>query len=129
MGNIIFSRILLLQYLLLEVQNGQLMELFVLLLCLLSTEILFYILLMRFKREKSIIISIFVFSLLGYIYSKYINIPLPWSIDVFLTAIVFFGAGYLFKEKILLFNRLINKKLLFILLICNLFFGGECLDL
>ena len=47
---------------------------------------------------------------------------MPWSIDASFTAIVFYGAGYLFKEKIL-FNSLINKKILFILVTCNILFG------
>ncbi|MDD3014155.1 MAG: acyltransferase family protein [Candidatus Gastranaerophilales bacterium] len=65
--------------------------------CLFCTEILFFIVKKRNENKHHLIISLVLFSILGYLYSLYVHFNLPWSIDVAFSAVVFYGVGYLFK--------------------------------
>jgi len=66
--------------------------------CLFSTEMIFFLLKKRIEKKLYLILSLVLFSILGYLYSLYVPFKMPWSIDVAFSAIVFYGAGYLFKS-------------------------------
>lgn len=70
--------------------------------CLMITELLFYGI-TAIANNKTIIIFMLlvIFALLGCTDSKYSSIRLPFSIDVALTAVVFYGSGYILKGKLL----------------------------
>jgi fucose 4-O-acetylase-like acetyltransferase len=84
--------------------------------CLFCTEILFFNLIKKIKNIHYIVLALILFSIAGYIYSLHSLIKLPWSFDVALSAVVFYGAGYLckvYKPDNLLIN---NRNKIFILL-------------
>jgi acyltransferase len=69
--------------------------------CLFITAIMFY----RFCKmcngePKKLVILIIAAGVIGYLYPNYIPFRLPWTADVALTAVVFYGAGNLFKRFI-----------------------------
>lgn len=66
--------------------------------CLFVVEVLFYIF-TKNRKTKWIISLLIIFSILGYLNSLYNLYRLPWSIDIALTALVFFGVGNLFKQQ------------------------------
>jgi acyltransferase len=75
--------------------------------CLFVVQIIFFFLI-RISHQKPNVfllpILLFYLSALGYIATTYITTPsnrLPWSIDIALTATVFYGAGYLLQPYIL----------------------------
>jgi acyltransferase len=65
--------------------------------CLFIVEILFFYILKNVQKPLQILLILFAFSIIGYLESLFIPFRLPWSTDVALTAVVFFGLGYLFK--------------------------------
>lgn len=67
--------------------------------CLLITEITFYYLKRVINNEKIIYLVVIVFSLLGYLNSKYNSLRFPWLIDVMLTSIGFYAVGYYILPK------------------------------
>ena len=67
--------------------------------CLFITEIIFYHLNRVIKNDKIIYLVIIVFSLLGYLNSKYNSFRSPWLIDVMLTTIGFYAFGYYILPK------------------------------
>jgi len=75
--------------------------------CLFMVQIIFYFLI-RASHQKSnrVFFPFFLFCLsaLGYVVTTYITSPssrLPWSLDIALTATVFYGVGYLLQPYIL----------------------------
>lgn len=67
--------------------------------CLFVTELLFYGLAKKYHREpRKITFWIIISGIIGYLYSVYIPFRIPWNVDVALTAIVFYGAGNLFRK-------------------------------
>ena len=44
-------------------------------------------------------IALIFTSVLGYLYSIFLGEPLPWNIDAALIAVLFFGAGHLYKQS------------------------------
>lgn len=93
--------------------------------CLFVTEIFFYILLSKLKDNKRrIVIFLMAFSAVGYFYSSKISYALPWSCDVALTAVVFYGSGYMIKNNIKnkwIYNHII--KIWLVLFLLNFAFG------
>jgi fucose 4-O-acetylase-like acetyltransferase len=65
--------------------------------CLFCTEIIFFFI-KKIEKKYYLAIILFLFSILGYLYSIY-SPPfiLPWGIDTAFNAVVFYGTGYLFK--------------------------------
>ncbi|GIM30163.1 O-acetyltransferase [Clostridium polyendosporum] len=83
--------------------------------CLFITEILFYIIIKSSKNNNIIItICLIISSVAGHLYSAYIGQAFPWSIDVSITAVVFFGAAYLIRCKGILLNVNVGYLVLFI---------------
>jgi acyltransferase len=67
--------------------------------CLFVTEILFYGFAKRYYAEpRKLVFWLIVIGILGYLYATYIPFRLLWNADVALTAVVFYGAGNLFRK-------------------------------
>ncbi|RPJ70009.1 MAG: acetyltransferase, partial [Alphaproteobacteria bacterium] len=67
--------------------------------CLFVTELLFYGLAKKYYGEpRKLVLWLIVAGVIGYLYSVYVPFRIPWNADVALTAIVFYGAGNLFKK-------------------------------
>lgn len=65
------------------------------------TELLFYWLAKRYYWQPGkLVILLTVAGIIGYLYSVYVPFRLPWNADVALTAVVFYGAGNLFRKLI-----------------------------
>jgi len=72
-------------------------------LCLFVTEILFYFVI-KLPSRLWMVAALAVFSVVGYLdvhYNPPAGFRLPWDIDIALTTVVFFGAGYLSKGYVL----------------------------
>ncbi len=101
--------------------------------CLFLTEILFYLFWAGTKTNKRGIVSLLaICSIIGYLYSSMVSIPLPWSFDAALTAIVFYGTGYLIREyEVISTENSSNFKVMLLLLAINLGagFSQEMIDM
>lgn len=65
--------------------------------------------------QKLILLSVILCSIISYVLSITVHVRLPWSIDVALAAILFYGVVYVFKKKVfLLFET--KPKLLYIIM-------------
>ncbi|WKB36456.1 acyltransferase family protein [Terrilactibacillus sp. S3-3] len=92
--------------------------------CLLCTELLFY-LITKIGRTKTriVLVLLIIISILGCIYNKMIGKPLPWSIDVAMISVGFYGLGYLYKEYKVQAERFINLKTFIFFLTINIISG------
>ncbi|WP_369016300.1 acyltransferase family protein, partial [Paenibacillus sp. GbtcB18] len=81
------------------------------------TESMFYVLSKYVKHTFKIVISLVVFSILGYLDSIYMPFRFPWGMDVALTSTVFFGIGYIVKKNIkpLEINSIFKVSLIIVL--------------
>jgi len=72
-------------------------------LCLFVTEILFFFII-KLPSRVHITMALIAFSIIGYL-DTYYHPPdgfrLPWNVDIALTAVVFYGAGFLTKRYVL----------------------------
>jgi len=67
--------------------------------CLFITELLFYGFAKKYSEEpRKIVLWLTAVGVIGYLYSVYVPFRIPWNADVALTAIVFYGAGNLFRK-------------------------------
>jgi acyltransferase len=67
--------------------------------CLFVTELLFYGFAKKYYGDpRKLVFWITVAGVLGYLYSVYVPFRLPWNADVAFSAVVFYGAGNLFKR-------------------------------
>lgn len=67
--------------------------------CLFVTEILFYGFAKKYYGEtEKLVLLLTAAGVIGYLYSGYVSFRLPWNADVALTAVVFYGAGNLFRK-------------------------------
>ncbi|KKG06263.1 acetyltransferase [Methanosarcina mazei] len=67
--------------------------------CLFVTELLFYGLAKKFYAEpKKLVLWLTIAGVIGYLYSIYVPLRIPWNADVALSAVVFYGAGNLFRK-------------------------------
>jgi fucose 4-O-acetylase-like acetyltransferase len=67
--------------------------------CLFVTELLFY----EFAKkslgdQKHLVLLLIAAGVAGYLYSLFVSFRLPWNADVALSAVVFYGAGNLFRK-------------------------------
>lgn len=93
--------------------------------CLFIVQLEFYFINKYFN--KNLLISLIICSILGFIDSLYMGFRLPWSFDVSLTSVVFYGLGFLFRTKNkelyhLFENRKISLFLCTIFLFCGIIF-------
>lgn len=65
---------------------------------------LFFFFIARLKSKIQISLTLFILSMVGSFLVHYLPVRLPWGSDIAITAVVFFGAGYLSKDYI--FNKL-----------------------
>ena len=69
--------------------------------CLFITELFFYGLAKKYYSEpKKLLFWLSAAGVIGYLYSEYVPFRLPWNVDVALSAVVFYGAGNLFRKYI-----------------------------
>lgn len=67
--------------------------------CLFVTELLFYGFAKKYYGKPGKFVLLLTASgILGYLYSVYVPFRLPWNVDVALAAVVFYGAGNLFRK-------------------------------
>lgn len=67
---------------------------------LFATKILFAIITKISTKNKPLIIKLFLFSIFGYLFSIFMpNIKLPFGIETALSAVVFYGAGFLWQKS------------------------------
>lgn len=93
--------------------------------CLVCVELLFFLFIQMSRGNvKTLSLMLFVSSIIGYTYSIYIAKPLPWSIDAALSAVVFYGIGYLLKEYQVVLEKLMNFKYVVVLFLINMVAGS-----
>ena len=84
--------------------------------CLFITELIFFFLL-RFSSRKILILSLFTLSILGYFFFEVVDpgkFRLPLGSDIALSAVVFYGIGYLLKPYLLNNNlKVLHQPLCF----------------
>jgi fucose 4-O-acetylase-like acetyltransferase len=67
--------------------------------CLFVTELLFYGFSKKYYGEpRKLVFWLTAAGVIGYLYSVYVPFRLPWNADVAFSAVVFYGAGNLFKR-------------------------------
>lgn len=67
--------------------------------CLFVTELLFYGFAKKYYTEpRKLVFCLIAIGIIGYLYAMYVPFRLLWNADVALTAVVFYGAGNLFKK-------------------------------
>jgi len=96
--------------------------------CLFIAQIMLFMILRIAKSKSHLIVLLFVFAAIGYLDSKYLNIRLPWSIDIAFTAVVFSVIGYIFKRFSHTYRTNNNIIILFVVLILSLivvYFNGK----
>ncbi|NPE27874.1 acyltransferase family protein [Methanococcoides sp. SA1] len=93
--------------------------------CLFVTEVLFIyiaknIIRLHKSNDNALIVSVFIISIIGYIYSTYIPYRLPWGSDIAMTAILFYAGGYYYRIR---YESRINqvKYVPFLLVVIHLF--------
>lgn len=69
--------------------------------CLFVTEIIFFVIYSNTKTKRTMLLALLLIGFLGYIASVYSQIRLPFSVDIALTAVVFYGLGYLLRDFLL----------------------------
>jgi acyltransferase len=86
--------------------------------CLFLTRFLFYLLLRFSNKTYAVVILMIVLSILGYGYSLFFaSYKLVFGLETALTAIVFFGTGYLWKSESMKVKKILKNKLLLVILI------------
>jgi len=90
--------------------------------CLLLVEVFFYVVIRITKNSKIILTFVLLTSsLLGYFCYSILNSRLYWGADIALTAVVFYGAGYLLNNiknkqiKLFIFSPTLFKIIIFLL--------------
>ena len=78
--------------------------------CLFVMEILFDFIRRRFNDKKYIMSFLVICSIVGFIFSQYIPIRLPFSIDTMFVAIPFYGIGFLIAPFFNSINYFINDN-------------------
>ncbi|WP_284641729.1 acyltransferase family protein [Paenibacillus silviterrae] len=68
--------------------------------CLFVVELLFYSLRRFVKKTPHLAITLLLLSFIGYADGLWNPVKLPWGMDVAVTAVVFYGLGYLLKNGI-----------------------------
>jgi len=87
--------------------------------CLFCTELFFYLISKIGRTNKKISFLLILLSVIGCIYNKMGGQPLPWSIDVAMISVGFYGIGYFYKEYREKLERFINFKTFIFFLLVN----------
>ena len=80
--------------------------------CLFMVESIYYFAFRKIKRLNVKLVFLFLFGVLGYLNYIYNPYPLPWSIDIALPMIVFYGVGSLLKNPLLKMDKNVFRYLL-----------------
>ena len=83
--------------------------------CLFVTQILFTVLLLKFKSKYKIATALLIFYLLAHleaILAGKIDLRLPWNFDVSFMAIVYYAFGYYIKQAQLLSKKKFNQMVI-----------------
>jgi acyltransferase len=91
--------------------------------CLLFTEVLFYFLCKAGRTKKSIFLGLVSLSVIGCLYNKMVGKPLPWSIDISLISVGFYGLGFFYKEFKMKLERYLTLNTFIVFLITNMVTG------
>ncbi|MED3564122.1 acyltransferase family protein [Bacillus xiapuensis] len=91
--------------------------------CLLCTELLFYFLSKVGRTKKFILMGLVFLSVLGCLYNKLVDKPLPWSIDISLISVGFYGVGFFYKEYKMKLERYLSLNNFIFFLIINMVTG------
>lgn len=87
---------------------------------------IYYFLLNKFVKNRFYrVIILFLISLLVYFESKYVVFRFPFSMEISLMAMLFYGLGHSFRKEILVFIEKIDYKYLFLipfLVLFNIYF-------
>ncbi|MCI8955886.1 MAG: acyltransferase [Eubacterium sp.] len=87
--------------------------------CLFITEAVVYWILKIFKSQKQIIGVVIALGVCAYFYQKFVNILLPWEVDLLPVTCCFLLIGYLIKKYYMkMFERVKRINQLFACLIC-----------
>lgn len=87
--------------------------------CLFITEVVLYWLLKVLKSQKGLIGFAILLGVCAYLYQKFVNIVLPWEVDLLPVSCVFVLIGYLIQKYYLkVFERVKRINQLLICLIC-----------
>ncbi|WP_307893541.1 acyltransferase family protein [Bacillus swezeyi] len=86
--------------------------------CLFIVEILFFCM-KKWLKDRFIVYSVMLSAALGYFNDQYLEVKLPWNIEVALTAIVFYSAGFFLRHRLkkLRHRKTVLLSLLFFILV------------
>ncbi|MED2944888.1 acyltransferase family protein [Bacillus swezeyi] len=86
--------------------------------CLFIVEILFFCM-KKWLKDRFIVYSVMLSAALGYFNDQYLEVKLPWNIEVALTAIVFYSAGFFLRHSLkkLRHRKTVLLSLLFFILV------------
>lgn len=92
--------------------------------CLFVAELILYFVLKHFKKQY---IVFFILAIVGYCYTVITKFPLPWNIDVALTATSFMYIGYLCRKHNILeqYNKMKYVPILFVVLVISILFNSQ----
>jgi acyltransferase len=83
--------------------------------CLFTVEVMFFVIRRRVSSPLALTAVLAGLSLLGYLDGRLNPVKLPWGIDVALTAVVFYGTGYLLKNVM---PKLIAQPAIYRIILC-----------
>jgi len=97
---------------------------------------MFYVIIATVKNNGKVLgIILFAFSLMGYYFTSFVNFRLYWGLDIALTALVFYGLGYLFNNikyqqlKSFILNPSITKVIVFLVISIFLSFRNDYVNM
>lgn len=73
--------------------------------CLFWINIIFYWLVKKIQKIKLLFLIVITMFIVGLLYYHFIDVALPWNIDVVMTSSIFFFAGYVFKLNYFRFEK------------------------
>ncbi len=82
-----------------------------------------------FKTTKKILVAIILLAIIGYLSSLFLTFRMPWNMEVALTALFFYGLGYIVKRENLLSFLTVSSKLYSILIFTISLFTAIILSL
>jgi fucose 4-O-acetylase-like acetyltransferase len=97
--------------------------------CLFVTDIIFFSINRIINTTHSLLLILSLLSLVGYIDSLYLSIRLPFSIDVALNAVVFYGIGYISKNYLIDHNANIGIVIICLLLGFGVGYLNDAVDM
>lgn len=95
----------------LNIRNNDMIELVLWFLpCIFIVELLFFLIMKNKVLDKYLNILLFIFSIAGFAESKLLGHVIPFTIDIAITAVVYYGIGFVMKDKISKYAEKIKGK-------------------